>query len=305
MFRFFYAVILFFVVVPRCNAQENLIRFHRSEPIMGTTFNLTFYATSQEHATRAGNLAIKRIKELNDVFSDYQPDSEVSKLSKSTGKRTTVSNDLWYLIKLSKKISRQSNGAFDITIGPLTKLWRRAIRQQQFPDSQKITEARILVNYRWIKLYHSKQQVKLKKREMKLDFGAIAKGYAIDQAYEVLKNQGITRALVDGGGDLFVGDAPPGSLNWDIKDHQDKTLLISAQTGVASSGDSYKNLQWNGVRYSHIVDPHSGVGLQNTNVITVIAPNATIADALSSTLSVLVGKRSHKLLKKYKAKIVQ
>ncbi len=249
MFRFFYAVILFFLVVPRCNAQEKLIRFHRSEPIMGTTFNLTFYTTSQEHANFAANLAIKRIKELNGIFSDYQKDSEVSKLTLNGRQRTPVSDDLWYLLKLSKKISRQSNGAFDITIGPLTKLWRRAIRQQQFPDSQKITEARNLVNYRWIKLYRSKQQVKLKKRGMKLDFGAIAKGYAIDQAYAVLKNQGITKALVDGGGDLFVGDAPPGLTNWDIKDHQGKTLLISAQTGVASSGDSYQNLQWNG-RYS-------------------------------------------------------
>ncbi len=173
---------------------------------MGTTFKLTFYARSEEQATTAANLAINRIKEINGVFSDYQPDSEVSRLSKNATQRIQVSNDLWYLTKLSKKISRQSNGAFDISIGPLTKLWRRAIRQQQFPDSDKVVEAKNLVNYRWIKLYPHKQQVKLKRRGMKLDFGAIAKGYAIDQAYEILKKQGITRALVDGGGDLFIGD---------------------------------------------------------------------------------------------------
>ncbi len=305
MFRFLHALVIFFVVVSRCNAQETLIRFHQSAAIMGTTFNLTFYTISQEHATLAANLAFKRIRELNGVFSDYQEDSEISKLSINTGQRTPVSNDLWYLIKLSKKISRQSNGAFDISIGPLTKLWRRAIRQQQFPDSAEIIKAKNLVNYRWIKLYPLKQQVKLKKPAMKLDFGAIAKGYAIDQAYEVLKKQGITRALVDGGGDLFVGDPPPESLIWNIKDHQGKTLMINAQTAVASSGDSYQNLEWNGTRYSHIIDPHSGVGLQNSNVITVIAPKATIADILSSTLSVIEGKRKHKLLRKYKAKIVQ
>ena len=301
MFRF-QALILLFTAAPWCHAQENLIRFQHSEPIMGTTFKLTFYATSQEHAELATSLAIKRIKELNDVFSDYKSESETSNLAQNAGNRVTVSDDLWYLLKLSKKISRQSNGAFDISIGPLTKLWRRAIRQQQFPDSTKITEAKNLVNYRWIKLYPSKQQVKLKKRGMKLDFGAIAKGYAIDQAYEVLIEQGISRALVDGGGDLYVGDSPPEPTNWDIKDHQGKPLLIKAQTGVASSGDSYQNLEWNGTRYSHIIDPHSGVGMQNSKVITVIASKATIADVLSSTLSVLGEKRRYKLLRSIRQK---
>ena len=305
MFRILHALILFFAVIPGYHEPANLIRFQQSEPLMGTTFNLIFYTTSQEHATFAANLAIKRIKELNGIFSDYRKDSEVSKLTLNGTQRTPVSDDLWYLLKLSKKISRQSNGAFDISIGPLTKLWRRAIRQQQFPDSAKISEAKNLVNYRWIKLYPSKQQVKLKKRGMKLDFGAIAKGYAIDQAYEVLIEQGISRALVDGGGDLYVGDAPPEPTNWDIKDHQGKPLLIKDQTGVASSGDSYQNLEWNGTRYSHIIDPHSGVGIQNSNVITVIASKATIADVLSSTLSVLGEKRKYKLLRKYQAEILK
>ncbi len=272
---------------------------------MGTTFHLTFYAQSNEHAQFTAELAFKRVEHLNKVFSDYQSDSEISELSRNAGQRIQVSDDLWYLLKLSKKIARQSKGAFDVSIGPLTKLWRRAIRQQQFPDASKITEAKNLVNYQWIKLYPSKQQVKLKKEGMKLDFGGIAKGYAIDQAYKELVKQGITRALIDGGGDLYIGDPPPGSTNWDIKDHQENALLIEGQNGVASSGDSYQSLEWNGVRYSHIVDPHSGVGMQNSNVITIIAPTATIADVLSSTLSVLGGKRKHKLLRKYKAKIVR
>jgi thiamine biosynthesis lipoprotein len=268
---------------------------------MGTTFKLTFYTSSDGKAVESAAAAFKRINELNNIFSDYSADSEASKLAANAGKKISVSTDLWYLIKLSKKISKQTNGAFDVTVGPLTKLWRHAIRQQQFPDSNQIAQAKALVNYRWIKLYPGSRQVKLKKQGMKLDFGAIAKGYAIDQAYGILKKLGITRALVDGGGDLYIGDAPPYDDRWEIKDHNGKVLEVVLNKGIASSGDSYQHLKWDGAKYSHIIDPHRGIGLQNTRPVTIQAPSATIADALASALSVLGESASKKLLKKYRA----
>jgi len=272
--------------------------------MMGTTFAITVFGNSRQQCQRAVSQAFDRIEELNSIFSDYLEESESSQLSAHAESRISVSDDLWYLLRLSKKISRQSKGAFDVSIGPLTKLWRRAIRQQQIPDSVKLRQAQSLVNYRWIKLYPFKQQVKLKKQGMKLDFGAIAKGYAIDQAYkEVLKN-GIRIALVDGGGDLFIGDAPPGS-NWNIKDHQKKPLKVKAQMGVASSGDSFQNLKWNGSRYSHIINPKSGSGLKDSRIITVTAHSATIADALASTISIVHQKHRSKLLRKYQAETIE
>ena len=270
---------------------------------MGTTFVITLYSTSRQLSQNAMDQAFDRIKKLNSVFSDYIEQSETSQLSANAGKRTTVSDDLWYLIRLSKRLSRQSKGAFDVSIGPLSKLWRRAIRQQRFPDSINLAQAKNLVNYKWIKLFPAKQQVKLKKKGMRLDFGAIAKGYAIDQAYQSLKENGITIALVDGGGDLFIGDPPPAS-SWDIKDHNGKPLQIKAQTAVASSGDSFQNLQWDGSKYSHIINPKTGLGMKNSNTVTVAASKATVADALSSTLSVLAPSRQQWLLRKYQAKIL-
>ena len=271
---------------------------------MGTTFVITLYSTSPQLSQTAIDQAFNRIRKLNSVFSDYIEQSETSQLSANAGKRITVSDDLWYLIRLSKKLSRQSNGAFDVSVGPLSKLWRRAIRQQRFPDSTKLAEARNLVNYKWIKLFPAKQQVKLKRKGMRLDFGAIAKGYAIDQAYHSLRENGITIALVDGGGDLFIGDPPPTS-SWDIKDHSGKSLQVKTQTGVASSGDSFQYLQWDGSKYSHIINPKTGLGMKNSNPLTVTARNATIADALSSTLSVLAPSRRQWLLRKYHAKILK
>lgn len=270
---------------------------------MGTTFKLTFYASSKLVAEQAADRAFQRIEELNLIFSDYLEISEVSQLSKKAGQKVKVSEELWYLIRLSKQISKDSNGAFDVTIGPLSKLWRRAIRQQEFPDSSRITEAQNLVNYKWIKLYPASQQVKLKKAGMTLDFGGIAKGYAVDEAFLVLQNQGISIALVDGGGDLFISADPPDGSKWDVKDHQGEQLNFRPPVAIASSGDQYKGLDWNEKRYSHIVDPSKGMGLENSKVITVMAPTATTADALASALSVLPAHDHKKLLDKYQANI--
>jgi len=272
---------------------------------MGTTFKLTFYARSPQQADTAAAQSFQRIEELNGIFSDYLDSSEISLLSGKTGRKVRVSDELWYLIRLSKQISKHSDGAFDITIGPLSKLWRRAIRQQQFPDSARIMEARELVNYKWIKLYPASRQVKLKKAGMALDFGGIAKGYAIDQAFQVLRETGINIALVDGGGDLYISADPPDGSSWDIKDHKGTQVELEPPVAIASSGDHYRYLDWMGKRFSHIIDPAKGVGLENSEVITIAASSATIADALASAISVLSGNERYKLLKKYHAILIE
>lgn len=272
---------------------------------MGTTFRLSFYAISSEQAKLAGFLAFERVHQLDQVFSDYNPQSEASLLASKAGEKVRVSDDLWHIIRISKQLSKDSHGAFDITVGPLTKLWRRAIRQHMFPDTNNIRQAQKLVNYRWIRLFPKSQQVKLKKEGMKLDFGGIAKGYAIDQAYQVLVSQGISHILIDGGGDLYVDKNPPPGDIWNIKDHQGNTIIFNPPAAIASSGDSYKKLIWNGTRYSHIVDPDNGIGLPDSEVYTVIAESATIADALATTVGMISEKHKKILLTRYRARLVK
>ncbi|GJM30319.1 MAG: hypothetical protein DHS20C17_29540 [Cyclobacteriaceae bacterium] len=294
-----------FLLTSTAFAQDSLIRYEYSEMVMGTMFKLTFYAESNDKADRASKLAFGKVHQLNRVFSDFDQESEASRLAQSAGQKVKVGEDLWNLVKLSKQISRHSRGAFDISIGPLTKLWRRAIRQHQFPDSNKIRQAVELVNYRWIKLYPGKQQIKLKKPGMKLDFGGIAKGYAIDQAFRVLSNEGIQYVLIDGGGDLYINKNPPIGGSWKIKDHGGRPIEVVPPVAIASSGDSYKRLKWNGKRYSHIVDPVKGIGLQNSEIFTIMAMNATIADALATTIGLVSKTHRKKLLKKYQATLLQ
>ena len=288
-------------------AQESWCKFRRTAPLMGTHFTLTFYAASNELADSAATAAFDRIEELNQIFSDYQKDSEVTKLSGTagSGKKVSVSGDLWHLLKWSKRLSRQSKGAFDITIGPLTKLWRHAMRQHDFPDSGKIENAKKLVNYRWVKLYPGQRKVKLKKPGMRLDFGGIAKGYAVDEAYKVLeKSFGIKSAVIDGGGDLFIAAPPPDSSAWDIKKSDNTGISPEHYRAIASSGATYRYLQWRGKKYSHILDPSSGLGKENSPVITVAASNTTLADPLATTFTVASDKIIRKLSKKYDTKII-
>ncbi len=285
-------------------AQDELSRYRFSRPAMGTTFVLTFYASSQDQANQAAEAAFRRVEQLNLIFSDYLQSSEISGLSQKAGQKVPVSDDLWYLLNLSKRISRHSKGAFDITVGPLSRLWRRAIRQQEFPDSSQVDRARQLVNYKWVKLYPATQQVKLKKTGMRLDFGGIAKGYAIDQAYLELKRENINIALVDGGGDLFISRQPPDGSSWSVKNLAGDDIAVDPPVALASSGDHYRFLNWNNQRFSHIINPSDGLGIKNSNTITVMAPSAVIADAMASALSIMGVEKGKKLIRKYELEVL-
>ena len=192
--------------------ESSLHRYEFSEFKMGTVFRLVFYASSESQANQLSRLAFEKIDRLNDIFSDYDERSEVSRLSfhAGSGKKIRVSNELWDVLSLSKTISAQSNGSFDITIGPASKLWRRAIRRNTFPEQKAIEQAQSLVNWKWLILDAEIQSAELVKDGMRLDLGGIAKGFTVDQVFELFESHGLTRVLIDGGGDIYVGDPPPG-----------------------------------------------------------------------------------------------
>ncbi|WP_170110366.1 FAD:protein FMN transferase [Flavilitoribacter nigricans] len=298
-------LLLNFLCAPTAQAQE-LRRFEFSEPKMGTTFRMVFYAEREEEATQAAAAAFERIDELNRIFSDYQEDSEVSRLSQSagSGEKVPVSDELWEVLHYARQLSKKSNGAFDVSIGPLSKLWRRAFRQMEFPQPEKITAARALVNYRDIRLYRKHRRVRLCKAGMRIDLGGIAKGYTVDAVYRVLLERGINRALVDGGGDIYAGDPPPGQSGWEVQmvaleEGVDPQRIVLSRRAIASSGSTYKFLEWNGERYSHIIDPRTGLGITETDIINVAADNCMQADAFASTLSIINDLERTRLLDRF------
>lgn len=277
-------------------AEKDRHEFSRS--LMGTDFRIIAYHADSVKLKEAVEKAYARVAILEKVFSDYDENSEVSWLSKD-GRESEISDELWDVLQYALEVSRRSEGAFDVSVGALSKVWRKAFRQKEFPANAELNRAAATVGYEHIKMKENKRTrtIKLEKSGMQLDFGGIAAGYAVDEAMAWLREYGISTALVDGGGDILLGDAPPGTKGWEIEVPDKlvngeltfkKTYL--ANTAITTSGDTYRYLEHKGKRYSHIIDPRTGMGLTNRRVVTVTAPTCIAADVWATTASVGISK---------------
>jgi thiamine biosynthesis lipoprotein len=283
-----------------------LARFEFSEVHMAVDFVITLYAPDEPAAKRTAAAAFARIKQLDEMMSDYRPQSELSRLSDTapSAKPVPVSDDLWRVLTRANAISDQTGGAFDCTVGPLVKLWRRARRTGELPSDEAIASAREAVGYRFLELDPKQHAVRLLKPKMRLDLGGIAKGYASDAALAVLKEQGITRALVAGSGDIAIGDPPPGKRGWrigigplELKGPPSRHVLL-ANAGISTSGDSMQHVVIGGKRFSHVINPATGSALTDHCSVTVIAPDCTTTDGLSTGVSVMGPKAGLDLVEK-------
>ena len=276
------------------NAAAEVKKHERVEKHMGCDFIITIFCASSDQAEHVLDLAFNRIRELDASLSNYKTNSELNRVCRGAPHETPVpiSDDLYRSLKMSKEMHQLSNGAFDPTIGPITKLWRRARRLKKFPGDKRIGQTMASVGFDLIELYDNPLRVSLTKPKMQLDLGGIAKGFAVDEALSLIKSKGITIACVNGGGDVAVGDSPPGKTGWTIgiaavSDKLSDRKLILSNRAVATSGDLFQFVEFDGVRYSHIVDPRTGYGLTNSAAVTVVAPTCAMADGLASAISVL------------------
>jgi FAD:protein FMN transferase len=272
-----------------------LKRFEFTEAHMAVDFRVVLYAADAAKSKEAAAAAFARIKQLDEMMSDYSADSELSRLSDTapSPQPVRVSDDLWRVLSAAKEVSEQTSGAFDCTVGPIVKLWRRARRTGELPSAEAIASAREAVGDRFLELDSAKHTARLLKPKMRLDLGGIAKGYAANAALAVLKDRGITRALVAGSGDIAVGDPPPGKKGWRIGiaplelNGPPSRYVLVANAGVSTSGDSMQHVEIGGRRYSHVIDPRTGMALTDHCSVTVVAPDATATDGLSTGISVL------------------
>lgn len=274
------------------------IRYETTAQKLGTQFRIIFFCQDSLIGQGLAAEAWQRVDELNMIFSDYEASSEVTQLSNSagSGRWVKVSDPFWEVLQLSQDLSEKSDGAFDITIGPLSKLWRRAFRRNMLPSESDVAEAKVLVNYNWIHFNNENKSVLLENANMRLDLGGIAKGYIIDRVFDYFSEQGVTEVLVDGGGDIYVGatmKSDPWKLSLGATDRQMNGLEYR---GVASSGNHYRYLEVGDKKYSHIIDPRSGYGANQPSQVIISAPNCTIADALASAISILGLEKGQELL---------
>ena len=229
---------------------------------------------------------------LNSIFSDYISQSELSRFSRSsvTGERVVLSKELFEVLKYCSSLAAISNGSFDPTLGPLTRLWRISRYQKLFPDKSKLTNALKRTGVKYLQLDETQQTGQLLSPNMVLDLGGVAKGYIADRMLEVLDKHGFSRSIIDAGGDLIIGDPPLNSEGWTIqiggRKYNKLPRLKLSNCAIATSGDSEQFLEINGTHYSHILNPKTGIGLTSQAQATVIAPTGMEADSLASTFLV-------------------
>jgi thiamine biosynthesis lipoprotein len=298
-------VVACLVVLPTRAAEPALSRHSFAEKHMGTLFRIIVWAKDEETARQASKEAFARVSELNRIMSDYLPTSELMRLcAKAGGEPVKVSGELFFVLLRAQKVARDSDGAFDVTVGPVVRLWRRSRRTGQMPDAKKLAAARALVGYKNVVLDKKARTVKLLKPGMQLDLGGIAKGYAADEALKVLAKHGLTRALVAAGGDIAVHEPPPDKPGWRIEiaaidpAKEGKRYLILANAAVSTSGDAEQYVEIDGKRYSHIVDPRTGIGLVGRMSATVVAPDGITSDSLTKVVAVLGPKKGFEIIEK-------
>ncbi len=285
--------------------ESRLERFEFLQIRMAVPVRMTVYARDEPSANQAAQAAYARIRQIDRLLSHYDPDSELSQLGRNyvPGTPVRVSNELFTVLSAAAGVSAKSGGAFDVTVGPLMDLWRKSRRSKHLPAARELNAARRLVGYQNVRLDRPSRSVSFAKNGMRLDLGGIAKGYAADEALRVLNEHGIERALIDAGGDIVAGGPPPGTDGWRIgiaplgaPDGEAERFLSLHNAAVATSGDASQYVEIDGVRYSHILDPRTGLGLTTRSSVTVVARDGITADSWASAVSILGPERGLKVL---------
>jgi thiamine biosynthesis lipoprotein len=268
-----------------------LERYEFSGTHMGTTARIVVFARDRSSAEAAAQAALARIGALDALLSDYRDDSEIAELGRAAaGPPVAASPDLLAVLAQAQDLARRSGGAFDVTVGPLSRLWRRARRTGDLPDAGELAAARALVGMGLLDLDLRAGSARLKRAGMRLDLGGIAKGYAADQALDVLRAAGLPRALVTLGGEVVAGSPPPGLSGWTVAVRtpgSDVAPLLLAEAAASTSGDEQQWVEIAGVRYSHVLDPRTGQALTGRRSVTVVAPSGLEADGLATAVSVM------------------
>ena len=270
---------------------------------MGTQFTLLIDHDDEINAETGAKAAFEEAKRLELVFSDYLGDSELSMLSDSsyTMKKQRLSDDLFSVLKHGQGVSRDTNGSFDMTIGQLSRLWRIARFKKTMPSQAKISRAMSMTGYKHLKLFPKTKEARLTLAGIELDLGGIAKGYTADRMLKTLRRHGLSRCIIDAGGDLVIGDPPRKSKGWRIKvgglEHSGSPYLELSNCAAATSGDIEQFVILNGKRFSHLIDPFSGLGLTTQAQVTIIAPTGIVADSLASACIVLGIEKTQRYLR--------
>jgi thiamine biosynthesis lipoprotein len=254
---------------------------------MGGAFSVALYSANRDSADSAAAAAFAELRRLERMLSNYRPESEWSEVNRYAASRAVeVSQELFDLLSACLEYSRGSEGAFDITVGPLVKAWGFRDGSGKLADDPSLQEALGRVGYANVLLDSVKRTVRFARAGMEMDPGGIGKGYAVDRMIEVLKRSGIERALVSAAGSsIYALGAPPGADGWQVNIREpggagsatDRILLKDAS--ISTSGISEKSFRAGGRVYGHILDPRTGYPVRGVLLVSVVAPRAIDSEA--------------------------
>lgn len=292
---------------PRANPHAEL-RSTFEHAAMGTLFRLTLYAPDETQSELAARAAFERIDAIERVATDYDARSEARALGRDAyGRWVRLSPDLARVVRAADRAVEISGGAFDPTVGPLVRLWRRALRDEEWPDAERWSAARARTGWERIVELDEREDglhVRLAVPDVRLDFGGVAKGLAVDEALAELQRRGVRSALLDGGGDVAALDPPPGEAGWKVAVRpfaeagaSTMPFLLSG-AAVATSGDAYRRGRLSGAplpgieeedaEYGHVLDPRTALPLVAPRAAVMTAGSAAEADA-SATARLVLG----------------
>ncbi len=273
---------------------------------MGTVVRIEAYIPGDASAPKAFRAAFDRIGFLARKFSSYREDSELRQVEKRAGRaRVSVSHEFAFLLGAALRIARESGGAFDPTVGRVTRLARADGWRREGPSARALREAWRRTGWRRVRLDETSRSVRFARRGMQLDLGGIAKGYIADEALEALAKAGAHRAMVAVAGDIAAGDPPPGDSGWRIgvdasgpAGSVERHLLLARQA-VSASGSRERHFYSGGRRCSHIVNRRSPECTESRSAVSVVAPTGLLADGLATALAALGPDRAEPLLARH------
>ncbi|MFQ5674332.1 MAG: FAD:protein FMN transferase [bacterium] len=303
-FHFKFSVVLLLVWQAVClnardAAHKKILR------LMGSRFEITAVSAEEKKALAAIDAAIAEIRRIEKLISSWNSDSETSVINRNAGiQPVRISAELFDLIARSLKVSRLTEGAFDISFAAMDKIWQFDGKVHELPDESLVQAAVAKVNYRDIILEKKDTTVFLRRRGMKIGFGAIGKGYAANKARAIMKKMAIQSGLVNAGGDLIAWGKETESNGWQIgiADPKDRDSILAwlevSDMAVVTSGNYEKFFLANGKRYAHIIDPRTGFPAAGLKSVTIVCPDAELADALATAVFVLGEIRGLELIDK-------
>ncbi len=298
-------LLLFWGFSSAAEAQE--LRYAKSLGLMGSVFELTAVSPNDSLNRAAVRAGIKEIQRIEALISSWDPRSQTSEINRQAGRQPVkVDRELYELIARCQKVSQLTGGAFDISFASVDRIWKFDGSMQAVPEDSVIAASVRHIDYQRILLSPTDTTVFLPETGMKIGFGGIGKGYAANRARAVMQAMGIASGLVNAGGDLTCWGSPPQKEAWrigvaDPKARNQILAWLSLQDmAVVTSGDYERFAMIEGKRYAHIIDPHTGWPVSGLKSVTIICPDAELADALATSVFVMGQEKGLDLINRLK-----